>query len=160
MWGFHATALHRPISLPQCARGKQLQTQGGHQRTRQHHHPILPAFGIAHDDHMAVKVHVFDAKAHALHQSHASAVEQSGYQCSLTVHLRQQPGDLVFGQYAGYAPLLGRAVDAIEPGQFNSENFPVKEQDGTQCLIVSRCRHLAVGGQPCVLLCVPTQSDL
>lgn len=94
-----------------------------------------------------VKVHIFDAKTHALHQPHTRAVKQSGYQRGYAVHLRQQPCHLVFGQHAGNAALLGGAVDAVEPGQFNSKNFPVKKQDRAQCLVVGRCGYLAVGGE-------------
>lgn len=88
-----------------------------------------------------------NTKTHTFHQTHASAVKQSGDQRGFAVHLRQQPRHLVFGQYAGNAPFLSEAVNAVQPGQLNGENFPVKKQDRAQCLIVSRCRHLAVVGE-------------
>ena len=116
MGRFHAAALRLPISFPECASRLQLQTQGRNQRARQHHHPIFAAFGIPHDDDLAVKVHIFDAKTHTFHQPHTRAVKQPGYQRGYAVHLRQHPRHLVLGQHAGNAPLLRRAIDAIQPG--------------------------------------------
>lgn len=42
---------------------------------------------------------------------------------------------------------LGGAVDAVQPGQLNSENFPIKKQNRAQGLVVRGSRHLAVGGE-------------
>ena len=49
----------------------------GGQRLRQHDHPIFAALCITHDDHVVVKIHSLDTKAHALHESHACAIEQA-----------------------------------------------------------------------------------
>ncbi len=46
-----------------------------------------------------------------------------------------------------YTPLLCGAINAIEPGQLNSEHFPVEKQNRAQCLIVGRRRHFAVCGE-------------
>ncbi len=96
---------------------------------------------------MAVGKDILDAKAHTLHQPHTRAVKQSGYQRRVTFHLCQQSRHLVFGQNAGNAPFLGGAVDTVQPGQLNSENFPIKKQNRAQGLVVRGSRHLAVGGE-------------
>jgi hypothetical protein len=44
------------------------------QRVRQHDHAIFATFGLAHDDGVAVKIHILDPKADALHQAHACSL--------------------------------------------------------------------------------------
>ena len=70
----HTGALRLPVCIPTCPRRQHLQTKRRHQRPRQHYHPVLVALGFADDDHMAVKLNILDAQAHAFHQPHAGAV--------------------------------------------------------------------------------------
>ena len=51
-----------------------LQAQRRSQRAQQHHDAIFVALGLSHDDNVAIKVHVLDAKANALHQADTGAV--------------------------------------------------------------------------------------
>ena len=47
-----------------------------------------------------------------------------------------------------YTPLLCGAINAIEPGQLNSEHFPVEKQNRAQCLIVLMLIFQDVFAQP------------
>ena len=87
---------------------------------------------------MPVKVHIFDAKAHALHQAHAGAVKEAHQQGRQPMHVGQQTCNLIFGQNAGNTPFLGWPVYVIEPRQLYAQHFSVKEQHRTQGLVVGR----------------------
>lgn len=79
--------------------------------TRQHHDTVLAALAVAHDDDVTVKTHIFDAKPHAFHQTHAGAVQETGQQRGWPVHVRQHSRHFVLGHHAGNAPLAGWVVE-------------------------------------------------
>jgi len=84
---FQSCTLRLFVCLPSTPRGQQLRMHGWSECARQHHHPIFAALGFAHDDHVAVKIDIFDAQAHALHQPHTRAVEQPCQQSGRALHL-------------------------------------------------------------------------
>ena len=64
---FYATTTCLGVDVPHGTGMKQLRLERGCQRLRQHHHPVLAAFGIAHHDHPAIKIHILDAQAKTFH---------------------------------------------------------------------------------------------
>jgi len=121
----NATALRLPINLPLSTCSQHLSTQCGCQRPWQHDDPVFATFSLTHDDDVAVKIHILDTQPKPFHQAHARAIQQAAQQLTDARHESQQAGNFFFGQNAGNAPLLGGAVDVIEPGQINTQNFPV-----------------------------------
>ena len=87
MGHLYASALRLFICFPLGARCQQLRAQSGGERARQHHHPVFATLGFAHDDDVAVKIHVFDAQTHPLHELHAGAIEQPCQQSGRAVQL-------------------------------------------------------------------------
>ena len=88
----------------------------GSQRARQHHYAILVALAFPNNDDVAGKIHILDPKANAFHQAHTGTVQQARQQSRFTFHLGQHAGNLVQGQHAGNAALVGGAVDVVHPG--------------------------------------------
>lgn len=122
---FDAAALSAPIRLPQSASRQHLQAQLRGERARQHHHPVLAALGFAHDDGVAVEIHVLDAKAQRFHQPHAGAIQKPGEQRRLSLKRGQNPGDLVLGQHRRNAFGAPGPLDSFHPRQFDVQNLPV-----------------------------------
>lgn len=121
----HTAALRLPVLFPNMTGVQKLLTQCGSQSTRQHHHPILVALGFAHDDHMAVKVHILDAQPKPLHQAHSCAVQQLRQDTHVRVEKLEQRGHFLLGQHIGNAALLRRPAHAIQPRQIDAQHFPI-----------------------------------
>jgi hypothetical protein len=131
---------------------RQLSAQRRFERGRQHHHPVLPALALAHDDGTAVEVDVLDTQAQPFHQAHAGAIEQLRQQRMLgRSHLGQRgedARDLVARKHDGQALALRRAADVTDPGHRLLQHLLIEKQQGRQGLPVGGRRDLALGREP------------
>lgn len=142
MRGLHPVSLGLPVLLPITAGSPKRLPQTRSQRALQHYHTVFIAFCLADDDDVAVKVHIFDAQAQPLHQPHARSVKQLRQQAHVMVQKLEQGAHLLFGQHAGNAALLRRAVDTVQPRQVNAQHLPVQKQNGTERLVVVEAETL------------------
>jgi hypothetical protein len=109
--------------------------------------------GLTHHQHLAIKIHVFDTQAQALHQAHARAIQQFGQQRHVAIHCAQKGGDFRLGQYRRNPPGPGRALHLGQPGQINCQHLAVQKQQSTESLIVRGHRYPALIGEHGQKLC-------
>ena len=137
------------VSLPDAARLAQLQAQGAVEGTRQHDDTVLAALAVAHDDHLAHEVDVFDAQADALEQAHAGAVEQAAEQACDTAlaHAREQRLHFDMREHDGDALLRHRAAELAQPRHVDADHLAVEKEQRAQRLAMRRRRDAALVGE-------------
>jgi hypothetical protein len=143
----HARVAGGPVLLPRLPRQRDALLQRLRERPGQHHHPILVALGLAHDDHVAVEVHVLHAQPDRLHQAHAGAVQQPREQRRRLGHRVQQHLHLLARQHRRYATHRGGPLQVGHPRQLGAQHLLVEEQDRAQRLVVRGRRHVPLRGQ-------------
>src|SRR5206468_7698961 len=82
------------------------------------------------------------AKTHRLEDPHARAIQEAADQMVDAVQMAQDALDFAGGQDDGETDWTFGALDALEPRQFDAENFLVEEQDSALGLILGRGRHV------------------
>ncbi len=112
-----------------------------------HHHPVLVALRLAHDDGVPVEIDILDAQAKAFHQAHARAIEQAGQQAHFALEQRQDSGHFVPRQDRRNPAPAGRTPDVVHPRQLHGQHLAVQKEKGAECLVVCGRRDLALGGE-------------
>ena len=79
----------------QPTRTLNLALQRFNQDPGKHGSSILAAFAVTDKHLVSRKIHIFDAQAQALHQSHSGSVQKIGNQPRPPIHEPQQGRDLV-----------------------------------------------------------------
>ena len=125
-----------PVLFPQLPSHGNLPPQRRSERLGQHDHPILVALGLAHDDHIAIELHVLDTQPNRLHQTHAGAVQQPCDECRRVDHRLQQDPDLLTGQHSWNATRIAGSLQVGHPGKLGTKHLFVEEQEGTERLVV------------------------
>jgi hypothetical protein len=90
---------------PNGANLNQLCLQPRNQRLGQHHHAVFVALAAAHNDRVAVEIHILDPQTQRFAQAQPTAVEQGRQQCLGTRHVGKQRLNLLHRQHH-WNPLL------------------------------------------------------
>lgn len=117
------------------------------ERLRQHRQAIFRAFAIADGDLIIMKIDVFDAQSHTLHQSQAGAVEQAGHQPERAIEAAENRLDFGFCEDEGQLGRRFRVGNIAEPVQRLFENIFIEKQDGAEGLILGSGGDVAVDSQ-------------
>lgn len=113
----------------------------------QHGPSILAAFTVTHGDLVTREVNILDPQAQALHQAQTSAVEHACQQPRPTIHLRQQPLDLVARKYRRNALRPLGPYHIFHPRKIGFQHHPIQEQQCRQRLILRAGRHMLLHRQ-------------
>lgn len=98
---------------------------------------VVFAFSITNDDLAVVEVYIFDAEAHGFHDAEAATVHDLGNEFGCTREAANEAFDLFFGENGGDGfGTLGAISGEGEFIQWNVEHMAVKEEDGTEGLIL------------------------
>jgi hypothetical protein len=125
----------------------QLLLQPEHQVLRQHGHPILSPFAIAHQDLAPLEPDILHPKPQGLQQAHPRAVEERSHQPRGAAHLQQKLAHLGRGQDDRQAALgLGRD-DLVQPRKLLAEHDPVQEEQCRLGLVLRGWRDAPVDCQ-------------
>ena len=144
----HTRSPRCTISLPLATNARELFVQAMLERGRQHHHPVLAALALAHDDRAALEIDVLDPQTYAFHQPHAGAIQQLREQAMPGRNAPHQAADLFLSQHHRQPRLVLRAAQLPHPRQVEPKHLLVEKQQRRQRLLVRGRRHAALGSEP------------
>ena len=125
-----------------------LTSQRLRQALRKHHHPVLAAFTLAHDQCLVREVNVLHAPLQGLTDPHAGAAQQPCQQGMLSLHPRQDAHHLVSTQRDWQAPTNTWTLQLRHPWQAHLQHLAVEEYQRRQGLHVSGRGQLSLVGKP------------
>ncbi len=114
---------------------------------REHGHPVAAALGSADGDVAEVEVDVLDAKAQALEDPHAGAVEQQHDELRDAFESGEDGRHFFAAEDVGQAARLAGAHHVVEPLEVGLEDVAVEEENGGQGLALGRDRDPVVLGE-------------
>ena len=121
--------------------------QGLDQWLRQHDDAVLAALALAHDENLAIEVHVLYAESQSFHQPEAGAVQQCDEQCERRFHVIEELRNLRPGQHDWNSHRSFRPADLLHPRQLDIQHLPIEEEQGSQRLFVSGRGDVPFGRQ-------------
>ena len=143
----HTRAPELAVLLPPSAGARHLRVQVGDQRARKHDHAVLATLAAAHDEHVALEIHVLDAQLQGFCEPQAAAVEHAGDKRRFALHAVEQVPRLGDGEHRGHVLAYGGPLDLLHPGQVLVEHLPVEKEQGAERLLVGRRRDVALVDQ-------------
>jgi hypothetical protein len=113
----------------------------------QHRPAILASFAMPNRDLTAPEVEILHPQTKPLEQAQAASVQQVRDQPVNAAQLVEQGGHLRPCQHDGqpYRPL--RALDAVHPGQLDTQHFAIEKQQRCQCLVLRRRSDVSLDRQ-------------
>jgi hypothetical protein len=113
----------------------------------QHHHAVFVALAAAHNDRVAVEIHILDPQTQRFAQAQPTPVEQGRQQCLGTRHVGKQRMNLLHRQHHWNPLALRRSTNLLHPRQLDAQYLPIQEQQGIKRLPMGCGRNLLLGRQ-------------
>jgi hypothetical protein len=96
---------------------------------------------------VATEIDVLHPQTKALHQAQSRAVKQAGHEPFGVLQMRQHGFDFGASQDQGETSWAFGALDAFNLPQFLFEHLAIEEEQSAECLVLSRCGDVVMGGQ-------------